>query len=117
MPSKATSALRPRSAVDEPDHPCLRVCKVASAASANPGDTVEFTIRFDNFGDQTLQYVTILDSLTTRLELVPGSGQCSRKAQFFTESNEVGSLVLRWEITEPLRPGQGGIARFICKVR
>lgn len=103
--------------VDTPDHPCLRVCKVASAASAAPGEIVEFTIRFDNTGDQTIGNVTIVDSLTTRLELVDGSGQCSRKAKFYTNPNEVGSLIMHWEIEEPLKPGEGGIARFKCKVR
>ena len=103
--------------VDTPDHPCLRVCKVASAASASPGEIVEFTIRFDNVGDQTVGNVTIVDSLTTRLELIDGSGQCSRKAKFYTNPNEVGSLILHWDIEEPLKPGEGGIARFKCKVR
>ncbi len=103
--------------VDLPDHPCLHVCKVASAASAAPGEIVEFTIRFDNTGDQTIGNVTIVDSLTTRLELVDGSGQCSRKAKFYTNPNEVGSLILHWDIEEPLKPGEGGIARFKCKVR
>ena len=31
--------------------------------------------------------------------------------------NEVGSLVLRWEIRTALAPGQGGVIRFQCKVR
>ena len=100
-----------------PGKPCLRVCKVASATSVLPGEIVEFTIRFDNVGEQPVGNVTIVDSLTTRLELLEGSGQCSRKADFFSKPNEVGSLILRWEIKEPLNPGQGGIARFKCRVR
>ena len=103
--------------ITPPDHPCLRVCKVASTHSANPGDIVEFTLRFDNVGDQTVGNVTIADNLTTRLELVPDSGQCSKQATFFTEPNQHGSLILRWEIAEPLKPGEGGIARFKCVVR
>jgi uncharacterized repeat protein (TIGR01451 family) len=101
----------------EPGKPCFRVCKVASATSALPGEIVEFTIRFDNIGEQPIGNVTIVDSLTTRLELLEGSGQCSRKADFSSKPNEVGSLILRWEIKEPLNPGQGGIARFKCRVR
>jgi uncharacterized repeat protein (TIGR01451 family) len=103
--------------IEPPDHPCLRVCKVASACSAKPGEIVEFTLRFDNVGDQTVGNVTIVDNLTTRLELVPGTAQCSRESQFSTEANPQGSLVLRFEISEPLKPGEGGIARFKCVVR
>lgn len=103
--------------VDLPDKPCLRVCKVASTPSAKPGEIVEFTLRFDNVGDQTIGNVTLVDNLTTRLELIPGSGQASVKADFSTEPNPQGSLILRWEINEPLKPGEGGIARFKCRVR
>ncbi|HZZ27688.1 MAG TPA: hypothetical protein VFE46_06735 [Pirellulales bacterium] len=103
--------------IDTPDHPCLRVCKLASTHSALPGETVEFTIRFDNVGDQPVGNVTIADNLTTRLELVPGSGQCSKDAKFFSEPNKQGSLILHWEISQPLKPGEGGIARFKCIVR
>jgi uncharacterized repeat protein (TIGR01451 family) len=90
---------------------------VASACSAKPGEVVEFTLRFDNVGDQTVGNVTIVDNLTTRLELVPNTAQCSREAQFSTEANPQGSLILRFEINEPLKPGEGGIARFKCVVR
>ncbi len=103
--------------IEPPNHPCLRICKVASAHSAKPGETVEFTLRFDNVGDQPVGNVTIVDNLTTRLELVEGSGQCSKDAKFFTEANKEGSLILHWEITNPINPGEGGIARFKCIVR
>ncbi len=93
------------------------MCKLASTSSAKPGEIVEFTIRFDNVGDQPVGNVTIVDDLTPRLELVPGSGQSSLKAKFLTEPNKEGSLILRWEIEEPMNPGQGGIARFKCVVR
>ncbi len=97
--------------------PRLRVIKVASTPLANPGETVDFTIRFDNVGGQIIGNVTIIDSLTARLEYVPDSAQCSVAADFLTEPNEGDSLVLRWEITEPLDPGQGGVIRFRCRVR
>ena len=42
---------------------------------------------------------------------------CSVKADFFAEENEGESLVLRWEIIDPLEVGQGGIIRFQCRVR
>lgn len=100
-----------------PGKPCLRIVKVASKSEAQVGDTIDFTIRFDNMGDQKIGNVTIIDSLTTRLEYVPDSAQCTQKANFATVENEAESLVLRWEIQEPMRVGEGGIIRFKCKVR
>ena len=97
--------------------PRLRVCKIASRHEARPGEDVEFTIRFDNVGDQVIGNVTVIDNLTTRLEYVPDSAQCSLKAQFSTQPNEGGSLVIRCEITDPLKPGTGGVIRFRCRVR
>ena len=69
-----------------PAHPKLRVIKVASTNFAEPGDTVSFTIRFDNVGNQPIGQVTILDSLNTRLELIPESAQCSVDAKFSTQT-------------------------------
>lgn len=103
--------------VDLPHCPKLRVIKVASTSAAAPGETVDFTIRFDNVGDQTITNVTILDNLTTRLEYVPHSAQVSRDAEFSSQVNEGESLVLRWDLNEPLKPGDGGIVRFQCRVR
>jgi uncharacterized repeat protein (TIGR01451 family) len=103
--------------VDEPNHPCLRVIKIASKKTAKPGEIVDFTIRFDNTGDQAIKHVTLVDNLTTRLEYVPGTAQSSRQAEFNTEVNEGESLVLRWEFTEPLPASAGGLVRFHCRVR
>jgi uncharacterized repeat protein (TIGR01451 family) len=103
--------------VDLPEHPCLRLIKVASTKVAQPGDVIDFTIRFDNLGDQTISNVEIIDNLTTRLEYVPGSAQCSRDAEFSTEENAGESLVLRWELNDPLPAGAGGLVRFHCRVR
>jgi uncharacterized repeat protein (TIGR01451 family) len=100
-----------------PGHPKLRVIKVASTQLAQPGDTVDFTIRYDNVGDETIGNVTLLDNLSTRLELVPDSAQSSIDAKFSTQPNENGSLVLRWEVTPPLEAGKGGVVRFSCRVR
>jgi uncharacterized repeat protein (TIGR01451 family) len=95
----------------------LRICKIASTPAAQPGDIIDFTIRYDNVGDQTVGNVVILDSLTTRLAYVPDSAQSSRKAYFNATENPAESLELRWEIDEPLKPGEGGLVRFKCKVR
>ncbi|HUT93219.1 MAG TPA: hypothetical protein VMY37_27390 [Thermoguttaceae bacterium] len=97
--------------------PKLRVIKLASTQFAAPGETIDFTLRFDNVGDEVIGNVTVVDNLTTRLEYVPQSAQCSVPAQFSTEPNEADSLALRWEIADSLPAGQGGIIRFRCRVR
>jgi uncharacterized repeat protein (TIGR01451 family) len=104
--------------VDEPPgNPKLRLVKVASTPFAQPGDTIDFTIRFDNVGNQPIGNVAILDSLNTRLEYVPDSAQCSVDAKFSTRPNEGGSVVVCCELAKPLQIGQGGILRFRCRVR
>jgi uncharacterized repeat protein (TIGR01451 family) len=100
-----------------PGNPRLRLCKLASTASAKPGEEVDFTIRFDNVGDEPIGNVTILDSLSTRLEYIPNSAQCNVEAKFSTRLNEGESAVVRCEVAKPLDPGQGGILRFRCRVR
>jgi uncharacterized repeat protein (TIGR01451 family) len=97
--------------------PKLRVIKVASTQSAQPGEFVDFTLRFDNVGDQPLGNIVLVDNLTTRLEYVPDSAQSSLAARFAVEPNEADSLVLRWEIDDPIDPGEGGIVRFRCRLR
>jgi uncharacterized repeat protein (TIGR01451 family) len=98
-------------------NPRLRLIKVASTPVAEPGDEVSFTIRFDNVGNQPIGSVQIVDSLTTRLEYVPDSAQCSLPAKFATQPNEGESLVVRCLLDEPLPPGKGGVFRFRCIVR
>lgn len=102
---------------EEPACPRLRLIKVASTPFAEPGDQLDFTLRFDNVGNQQIRNVAILDSLSTRLEYVADSAQCSRDAKFSTEPNEGDSVVLRCELAAPLEPGQGGVIRFHCRVR
>lgn len=97
--------------------PCLRLIKCASCDNARPGEEIEFTLRFDNIGGQVIGNVTIVDNLTTRLEYVPDTAEASVEANFSTKKNDVGSLILRWEIDEPLKPGEGGILQFKVKVR
>ena len=47
-------------------------------STAQPGEEVEFTLRFDNVGDRVIGNVTIIDSLTTRLEYVDGTPEVAR---------------------------------------
>jgi len=101
----------------EPNKPRLRLLKLASTGFAQPGEVVEFTLRYDNIGNREIGNVTLVDNLTTRLEYVPDSAKSSLPASFSTQSNSHGSLVLRWEIRDPLEAGKGGILQFKCKVR
>ena len=102
---------------DEPNRPCLRIVKCASTDAAQPGDEVEFTLRFDNAGDAPINDLVIVDNLTTRLEYVEGSAKASRDADFSTARNDAGSLVLRWELDGVLKPGEGGVLTFRTRVR
>lgn len=95
----------------------LRVIKIANKDSARPGEFVEFTLRFENIGDKPIGNVTILDNLSARLRYVDGTAKSSVKADFLADLSETGSLVLRWEITDPLQPKEFGVVRFICKVQ
>lgn len=95
----------------------LSLTKVASKIAATPGEEVEFTIRFDNVGGDLIGNVVLVDNLVTRLEYVADSAECSVDADFTATRNEGDSLVLRWELRDPLPPGQGGIIRFKCRVR
>jgi uncharacterized repeat protein (TIGR01451 family) len=97
--------------------PRLRIIKIANKQNALPGDIVEFTLRYDNVGTEEIGNVTIIDSLTTRLEYVADSAQSTRDANFVTAENEGDSLLLRWELKEPLKTGEGGLIRFQTRVR
>ena len=66
---------------EPPARPKLRLVKVASTPFANPGDDVEFTLRFDNIGNQPIGEVTILDSLNTRLEFVSRERSMQRRRE------------------------------------
>ena len=103
--------------IESENDPTLQVVKTADVIAARPGDQVEFMIRFDNISDRRIGNVTLMDNLTRRLEYIDGSSECTLKSEFKTEVNEVQSLALRWEITEPVEPGTGGVIRFRCRVR
>jgi uncharacterized repeat protein (TIGR01451 family) len=97
--------------------PRMRIIKIADQSEAQPGDTVSFTLRFDNVGDQKVGNVTIIDNLTTRLEYIPDSQECSHEATFLATENDGETSILRWEVKDPLQVGEGGIIRFKCRVR
>ncbi len=97
--------------------PRIRICKIASQQMAEPGEEVHFTIRLDNVGDRRVENVVVSDSLPPRLEFVEGSQSSSLETQFSTYENEVGSKVLSWKILKDLKPSEGGVIRFRCRVR
>jgi uncharacterized repeat protein (TIGR01451 family) len=99
-----------------PDKPLVLI-KCADRHSGQVGDVVTFMLKYSNHGGRPITDVAVTDSLTTRLEYVPGSAQSDRPAVFTTQENEAGSLILRWEITGRLMPGTSGVVRFQARIR
>jgi uncharacterized repeat protein (TIGR01451 family) len=99
-----------------PDRP-LCLFKWASAQSAQVGDTVTFFLKYSNLGGRPISDIAVSDSLTGRLEYVAGSAKTDRPAVFTTQANEAGSVILRWEVSGRLLPGQNGVVSFQAKVR
>jgi uncharacterized repeat protein (TIGR01451 family) len=91
--------------------------KWASACAAQVGDIVTFTLKYSNCGGQPITNVAVNDSLSGRLEYIPGSAKSDRDAVFTTQENEAGSLILRWEIGGKLLPGTSGVLTFQARVR
>lgn len=102
---------------DTPDKCSLRICKAASHTIAASGDVVSFTIRFDNIGVKPIKNTVIMDSLSPRLEYIEGSQQSSVDTLFSASDNEVGSSLLRWELSSQMEPSTGGVISFDCRVR
>src|SRR5207248_157165 len=100
-------------AVDRP----LCLCKSCDHKAAQLGDVVTFTITYSNQGGRPIGDVVVSDSLTGRLEYVPGSAKGSRAGIFTTQENESGSLILRWSIAGKLLPGETGTVTFQARVR
>lgn len=99
-----------------PDRP-LHLYKSADKQSAQVGDVVTFHLKYANLGGQPIANVAVSDSLTGRLEYIPGSAHSSRDAVFLMQENRAGSLTLHWEIAGPLLPGTSGVVRFQARIR
>jgi uncharacterized repeat protein (TIGR01451 family) len=95
----------------------LRVVKLADKETGQTGDIVEFTIRYDNIGENTVHHVRVVDNLTPRLAYVDDSAQSDREGRLVVEDNGEGSLVLIWELTKPLPPKTGGVVSFKARIR
>jgi len=95
----------------------LEITKTSSNLTALPGDELEFMIAFKNVGDQPVSNVTIVDHLSRRLVYIEDTQSCDVAGKFFANDTVRESLILRWEITEPLAVGESGSITFRCRVR
>jgi uncharacterized repeat protein (TIGR01451 family) len=95
----------------------LKIVKLVDKPAAEPGEVLSFVLRFENTGERDLYYVAITDNLTPRLEYIEGTADCDRAGTFSTEDNGEGSVVLRFELSESLEGGSGGMLTFQCRVR
>lgn len=100
---------------DQPPH--LRIVKVADKKDAVPGDVITFLLRYDNLGPSTVTAVRVVDNLTPRLEYVDDSGTSDRPGTLVVQDNGEGSLVLIWELSDPLPAKTGGTVTFQARVR
>ncbi len=95
----------------------LRIVKLCEQTSAQPGDVINFVIRYDNIGGRELNGVRILDNLSPRLELVPGSVSFDRGGTLEVQDNHAGSQIIVFQLDEPLPGETGGVLSFQCLVR
>ena len=105
--------------VDEPPaHPKLRIVKVASTPFAETGRHGRFhaPLRQRRQPGDRQRHDPRQPHDAAGVRRAP-TAQSSLPASFSAQQNEGGSLVLRWEIAQPLEPGKGGILRFTCRVR
>src|SRR5262249_13364952 len=103
--------------VPQPREGPLVLCKTVDKHSAQIGDIVTFTLKYTNTGGPPITERARSDSLTGRLEYVPGSAKSDREALFTMQENEAGSLILRWQIGGSLPAGQSGIVTFQARIR
>lgn len=118
------SGVQSLGAVKEPDeivsHPFsepISLFKWAEPREARPGDIVTYYLRYKNNTREPVDNLAITDSLIPRLEYIPGSARSDREMAFSVEENEVGSAVLRWQLTGQLPPGAQGVVSFQVRVR
>jgi hypothetical protein len=81
------------------------------------GEEVTFFLKFHNPTPYDMTEAVITDSLTGRLEYLPGTQRASRPATFTATANEAGSLMLKWAIDGKILPGESGEISFKCRIR
>jgi uncharacterized repeat protein (TIGR01451 family) len=100
----------------KPDQP-LVLTKTSDIKAPNVGDVVTFTLTYENYGAKPISEIQIADSLSSRLEFIPGSIVTDRPAVFTIQMNEVYSALLQWDVQGELMPGQSGTIKFQARVR
>lgn len=81
------------------------------------GDVVTFTIRFENKTDHPISDLVVSDSLSGRLEFVPGSTASDHTTNVTTTPNEAGSVTVRFEVPGTLAPNEAGTVTFKARIR
>lgn len=99
-----------------PDDPIVLV-KSAEPREAKPGDVVTFSLKVINYGARSARDIVVADSLSPRLEYVPGSSRGDRPTVFTLQDNGAGSAVLRWELSGEIPAGQNGVVQFQARVK
>ena len=97
----------------------LHVVKLADHEMAQSGDTITFTIRFENTGDFDVYDVSIVDNLTLRLEYVSGTAaiDAQHPGEVLVEDNGEGSSILTFNLDQPLKGHDRGEITFDTRVR
>lgn len=99
----------------------LHLTKEATPLVAQQGDTITFTIRFQNVGDYNVNSVRIIDNLTPRLTYSDGTGHIDVDGGggggLTVVPNKEGSQTLIFELDEPLQGGTRGVITFDAVVR
>jgi len=95
----------------------ISLFKWSEPKEAQIGDVVTFYLRYHNHTKESVDNLVITDSLTARLEYIPGSARANREATLSVQPNEVGSVLLRWELSGKLPPGESGVVAFQVRVR
>ena len=95
----------------------LVLAKLADKTGANVGETVTFTIRYDNIGGRPIREVTLSDHLSPRLRYVPDSAESSLPADIEAIDDGHGSVLLQVRLRQPLAAKSGGTLTFETVVR
>jgi uncharacterized repeat protein (TIGR01451 family) len=100
----------------EPEIP-LKIIKWPDLCTAQIGEVVTFHVKYINLGGRPINDVLVTDSLSPRLEYIPGSAKADRDMTFTTQPNETGSVILRWQLNGPLPPRSFGLVSFQARIR
>ncbi len=97
----------------------IHVVKLADHEMAQSGDTIMFTIRFENTGDFDVYDVSIVDNLTPRLEYLSGTASIDGQhpGEVLIEDNGEGSSILTFNLDQALKGHDRGEITFEARVR